>query len=207
MVHSQGKSPMNAIESKNISVNSCPLHVLVGGEKQNPDIILLHGMKFQAATWQDLGTLDYLAGQGFHALAVDMPGFGKSPACSLTPDQMLEGFVDQETSAKPIILGPSMGGRTALEFAVHHPEKLSGLILVGAVGVEENRDRLAEIKVPTLLIWGSEDQIAPLAQSDILLNEIAGSRRVIIDGAPHPCYLDQSETFHAAIRDFLASLA
>jgi abhydrolase domain-containing protein 14 len=99
-----------------------------------------------------------------------------------------------------------MGGRIALEFALNHPGILGGLVLVGAVGVEENRDRLADLSIPVLIIWGSEDQISPLANSDILLESINGAERVIIDGAPHPCYLDQPDTWHAAVLDFLGRL-
>ncbi|MCF6186511.1 MAG: alpha/beta fold hydrolase, partial [Desulfobulbaceae bacterium] len=151
---------MSDIVSKNIDIFHCSLHCLAAGEEQGHDIVLLHGMKFQAATWQELGTLGLLADLGMRAFALDMPGFGKSPACEAEQDEVLARFVDRETTGRPILLGPSMGGRIALEFAVNHPDTLSALILVGAVGVEENRARLAEIKVPTLLIWGGEDQIS-----------------------------------------------
>jgi abhydrolase domain-containing protein 14 len=196
---------MKNIVSKKIEVENCSLHFLEAGDGQ--DIVLLHGMKFQAATWQELGTLEFLADSGKRSLAVDMPGFGLTPECALEQDSVLAAFVDQETTGKPILIGPSMGGRIVLEFALNHPDKVSGLILVGAVGVEENRQRLAEIKVPTLLIWGGDDQISPLTNSDVLLAEINGAKRVIVEGAPHPCYLDHTKMFHEAIGDFLSSLS
>lgn len=198
---------MSRIITKNITVGPCALHLLSAGEPGSTDVVLLHGLKFTAHTWQETGTLDSLAENGCHAVALDMPGFGKSEACSEEQDTVLAGVIDQETTGKPVLLGPSMGGRIALEFALDHPEKIGALILVGAVGVEENRSRLAGIKVPTLLIWGGEDQVSPLANSDLLLSKIAGSIRIIIDGAPHPCYLDQPETFHRAMLDFLSSLS
>ena len=198
---------MSVIESKNIDIGSCSLHMLTAGNSKNRDIVLLHGLKFTARTWQETGTLDILAEHGCHAVALDMPGFGESEACSKGRPQVLAGVIDMETAGKPVLLGPSMGGRIALEFALDYPEHVGALILVGAVGVTENRGRLAEIKVPTLIIWGSEDQIAPLDNSDLLLAEISGSARIIIDGAPHPCYLDQPESFHRAILDFLSSLS
>jgi len=195
------------IVSESIDIPSCSLHCLAAGDKTARDIVLLHGMKFQAATWQELGTLKVLADAGMRALAVDMPGFGKSPACEAEQDGVLTEFINRETSGKPVLLGPSMGGRIALEFAINHPQQVSGLILVGAVGVEENRDRLAEIKVPTLLIWGSEDRISPVANSEVLLGAVEGAERVLLKGAPHPCYLDQPETFHGALRNFVSSLS
>jgi len=197
---------MSVIAEKNIEVGGCAIHLLAAGEPAGREVVLLHGLKFQAATWQQTGTLAALAGAGCRAVALDMPGFGGSPACETAQEQVLSGVIRAETAGRPLLLGPSMGGRTALEFAISHPDQVGALILVGAVGVEENRNRLASIKVPTLVIWGSEDQVSPLANSEILLTEIKGARRVVIEGAPHPCYLDQPDLFHRAVLDFLASL-
>ena len=191
---------------KEIIVGPCKLRILETGETGR-DIVLLHGLKFTAQTWQETSTLDTLADNGCHAVAVDMPGFGKSGSCQEETANVLRGVIEQETAGKPVLLGPSMGGRIAMEFALDYPEHVGALILVGAVGIKENRKRLAGIKVPTLLVWGGEDQISPLADSEILLANIGGSSRVVLDGAPHPCYLDQPEEFHRAILDFLASLS
>ena len=49
--------------------------------------------------------------------------------------------------------------------------------------------------------------MAPLADSDTLLTELPRARREILDGAPHPCYLDRPERWHEVLRTFLTSLA
>jgi abhydrolase domain-containing protein 14 len=197
---------MTEIISKNIDAVGCCLHCLEAGRPEDRTVLLLHGMKFNAATWQELGTLEKLAGAGFHPVAVDMPGFGESPVCDKDQDEILSAFISQGELNRPVMIGPSMGGRIALEFAVNHPGILGGLVLVGAVGVEENRERLAEIDIPVLIIWGGEDRISPLANSDILLESIKGAERLVIDGAPHPCYLDQPDRWHGAVLDFLNGL-
>ncbi|RUM37351.1 MAG: alpha/beta hydrolase [Desulfobulbus sp.] len=187
--------------SRKIEASSCCLHCLETGKPDAQAVLLLHGMKFSAATWDELSTLDLLAAAGCHCLALDMPGFGQSPVCESKHDTVLSEFIRQGEISKPVLIGPSMGGRIALEFALNHPGILGGMILVGAVGVEENKDRLSQLDLPVLLLWGGEDQISPLENSDTLLAAVKGA-----NGAPHPCYLDQPETFHAVVIEFLQSL-
>ena len=198
---------MTEINSTSVQVHSCEIHYLSAGDPADRTVVLLHGMKFQAATWRELGTLDRLAPAGFHAVAVDMPGFGGTRACSLDQDTVLAKLINLVGEGRPILVGPSMGGRIALEFVLDHPSAAAGLVLAGPVGVEENRPRLASIKLPLLIVWGSEDRIAPPAHADILHKAVAGSKKIIIDGAPHPCYLDNPERWHAELTDFLRSLA
>ena len=197
---------MTDITSKNIDTASCCLHFLEAGNPEGRDMILLHGMKFQAASWQELGTLEKLASAGYHPLALDMPGFGNSPACEADQDTVLADFINQLELERPVLIGPSMGGRIALEFALNHPDILGGLVLVGTVGVEENKDRLSQINLPVFIVWGSDDQISPLANSETLLNSIKGAKRLVLEGAPHPCYQDQPDAWHAALLEFLGSV-
>ncbi len=194
---------MTDITSKKIDTASCTLHFLETGNPEGRDVILLHGMKFKAESWQELGTLEKLAAAGHHPLALDMPGFGGSPACEADQDTVVADFIRTLELEHPVLIGPSMGGRIALEFALNHPGMLGGLVLVGSVGIEENKDNLSQIKIPVFIVWGSEDQISPLANSDILLSSIKGAKRLVLEGAPHPCYFDQPDSWHTALIEFL----
>ena len=193
--------------SQNIDLGDCVIHCLESGNSAGTPVVLLHGMKFQAATWQELGTLDLLASLGLSVLAVDMPGYGQSPACEREPAEVLHRLVAQRGLERVVVIGPSMGGRIALEFGMHHPEQLAGLILVGAVGVMENRNGLAGITVPTLIVWGAADQVSPLAHCDILCDEIEHATKEIFPDAPHPCYLAQPDRWHASLRTYFTNLA
>ena len=118
--------------------------------------------------------------------------------------QVLRTAINQTSQNRAILLGPSMGGRVALEFTLDNPGLVSGLILVGAVGIPENRERLKELSLPCLAVWGGEDAISPLANGYQVRQEIKGAELAIISGAPHPCYLDQPDEWHRILLRFLA---
>ena len=196
---------MSSGSEKNIDCGGCVVHYLEDGAPEGAAVILLHGMKFQAETWRELGTLEMLAGMGLRVLAVDMPGFGKSPACATPPVEVLARFFVQQELDRATLIGPSMGGRIPLEFASRYPERIAGLVLIGAVGVEENLAGLGAITAPSLIVWGGEDQVSPLANSDILLAGLKNAQREIYPQAPHPCYLAQPDRWHASLHTFFTN--
>ncbi len=196
---------MLTITEKEIRLNKGIVHCITGGNRGMRDILLLHGKKFEAETWRDLRTLHELGEAGFHAVALDLPGFGKSPAMEMENQAVIRSFIQAEQLDRPILLGPSMGGQIALEFALAHPQMVGGLILVGTVGVTENKEHLAKLKMPTLIIWGGDDTVAPLADGELLAQEINNAKLVVIDNASHPCYLDQPDRWHSELIDYLES--
>jgi abhydrolase domain-containing protein 14 len=193
-----------AFIDQNIPVGDCQIHLIKTGGAGGKTLLFLHGMKFNAATWRDLGTLAKMGEAGYEAVALDLPGFGQSPPCDLAPVQVVHQVISSQHLDKPILVGPSMGGKVALDFVLAHPDLVGGLVLVGAVGVEERKDQLATINVPTLIVWGSEDAISPLAHGDLLASLIPDARLVLVPGAPHPCYLDQPDIWHWELTSFLA---
>jgi len=195
---------MNAISELQLDCDGHPVHTLQAGPDSGPLILLLHGMKFKAATWRETGTLATLAEAGYRAAALDMPGFGLSPAAPVKPAAVLKEAIRRTSRNRAILLGPSMGGRIALEFTLDNPDLVSGLVLVGAVGVEENRKRLRELSLPCLAVWGGEDAISPLANGQLIQQKVTGAQLSIIAGAPHPCYLDQPGEWHRLLLGFLA---
>ncbi len=192
---------------RSIMANGCEIHYLEAGPSGGRVVVLLHGMKFRAQTWQELGTLKVLAETGRRVIALDLlPGFGASPACSGKTIDILAAFFDKLNLEKIVLVGPSMGGRIALEFCLDYPKLISGLVLVGAVGVQENRERLSEIGVPSFIIWGGADSVSSIDHGRLLHEKIASSTFFVIDGAPHPCYLDQPELWHHELVSFLEKI-
>lgn len=68
------------------------------------------------------------------------------------------------------------------------------------------RDRLREIRLPTLVICGERDKLTPVKYSKYLNENIAGSRLEIIPGAGHMVMAEQAEAVNRAVETYLASI-
>lgn len=67
-------------------------------------------------------------------------------------------------------------------------------------------DRVHEIKLPTLVLCGSEDMMTPVKYARYLADNIAGARAVIIQGATHDVCLEKPDEVNKTIEEFLVSL-
>jgi pimeloyl-ACP methyl ester carboxylesterase len=61
------------------------------------------------------------------------------------------------------------------------------------------------INGPTLLVWGMNDPLSPLAVAEKLHAAIKGSKKVLIDQAGHFPFLEHPERFNQIVLDFLRS--
>lgn len=65
------------------------------------------------------------------------------------------------------------------------------------------RADLKAIHTPALLIWGEQDTLVPPTMGDILHNEIANSRLLLLPKAGHVVMYDQPQEFNQAVLEFL----
>jgi pimeloyl-ACP methyl ester carboxylesterase len=81
------------------------------------------------------------------------------------------------------------------------PMRIAALALV-----EEDFSRLsAEVSVPTLLIWGEEDDVAPLRVGYLLSARIAGATLEILPGVGHTPMTEQPELVNQILTDTLTA--
>lgn len=71
----------------------------------------------------------------------------------------------------------------------------------------DQRARLPSIKVPTLVIAGSDDRTAPASVMERMAQKIPGAEYVLLDGCGHLGPMDQPEPFNAALLAFLQRIA
>jgi 2-succinyl-6-hydroxy-2,4-cyclohexadiene-1-carboxylate synthase len=131
-----------------VEVDGLGLNVEVAGS--GPPLVLLHGFTGSAAGWTPL--VDALAPE-YTTLAVDIVGHGQSDAPADIDRYRMRRCVDDLVAAVRALghdratwIGYSMGGRTALQVAVHRPEAVSALVLEGATAGLEGAERASRIE-------------------------------------------------------------
>jgi 3-oxoadipate enol-lactonase len=67
--------------------------------------------------------------------------------------------------------------------------------------------RLGDIRAPTLVVCGEEDQLTPVKYSRYLRDHILGARLVVVPGAGHYVQLERPDETTAALRQFLLAHA
>lgn len=94
-------------------------------------LIILHGLFGSLDNWM---TIAKELGKDFEVYILDARNHGQSPHDEVFNYQVmvedLKEFIEEHRMINPIILGHSMGGKTAMQFAVNYPYLLSKLIVV-----------------------------------------------------------------------------
>lgn len=100
-----------------------------------PAVVLLHGLGVSGRCW----ALQFpaLAQAGWRALAPDLPGFGRSsappgggPRGMRRLSEPVAALLDALGLERAAVVGLSLGGAAALQLALDHPQRVSGLLLV-----------------------------------------------------------------------------
>lgn len=255
-----------------------------------PPLLLVHGIGSSGVAWRPV--MDRLADAGICTVAVDLPGHGRSSKeagdYSLGAlASVLRDLLDYLGVDTCVLVGHSLGGGIALQFAYQYPQRLAGLALISSGGLgqetsailrwtavpgsgvvmaslcnrttigalelvargyrrvgrpvpgmctENTLERLREIadpghrnaflatlravvdqsgqklsalerlpvlgSLPTLIVWGSNDHILPVAHGRVAHELTPGSRFVVFDGAGHEPHVDDPE----GMADLLADL-
>src|SRR5688500_19034032 len=96
-----------------------------------PPLVILHGLFGSSDNWL---TQARLFGDRYKVYSVDQRNHGQSPHSNEFDYQSmvndLKEFIDDHQISDPAIIGHSMGGKAAMNFALAHPDLLSKLVVV-----------------------------------------------------------------------------
>ncbi|MDA1220333.1 MAG: alpha/beta hydrolase [Chloroflexi bacterium] len=120
-------------KDQTVNVNGLNLHYLDWGNQGNPVVVLLHGLRGHAHSWDDVSVALF---QNYHVLALDQRGRGDSDWAkdgdysgpAYVAD--LVGFCEALRLDSFILIGHSMGGRNSMAFAGNHADMLEKLVIV-----------------------------------------------------------------------------
>jgi 2-hydroxymuconate-semialdehyde hydrolase len=122
-------------------------------------VILLHGSGPGVSAWANWRLTMPALARHFRVLAPDIVGFGFTERPQDNRYDMdlwlrhLLGFMDALNIDRAHIVGNSFGGALALALAIHHPDRVRRLVLMGAVGVR------FELTEGLDAVWGYEPSI------------------------------------------------
>ena len=250
-------------------------------------VILLHGIGSSVETW--MYNINVLA-QHHRVYAVDLVGAGRSDKPSATYSltylaQFVSCFMDALSIECASLVGNSLGGGVALQFALNFPQKLEKLVLVNSLGLGKEItlmlrsatlpfvsrlfspsrsgtaltlkqsvydptlisnewvelyyqiatlpgawsallglintnidlfgvrtevyhtivDGLATITAPTLVFWGRQDRVLPVAHAAVATKGLPSVRLRVFDPCGHWSQVERSEEFNTLVLEFLAS--
>lgn len=126
-IHEQG------LESFNIHYNEAG---------QGPAVVMLHGGGPGASGWSNYyKNIGDLADSGLRVILMDCPGFNKSDEIvsdvqrGLLNARAVKGLLDALKIDRAHLVGNSLGGASALNFALEFPERLDRMVLMGPAGM------------------------------------------------------------------------
>lgn len=123
--------------------NGLHVHYRDQGNPNGPVLVLVHGFSANADAWEPW--VKRLSG-AYRIVTLDLPGHGLTQAPAgfkvgpTTFVDTVQGVADHLKLGKFVIAGNSMGGGVAWQYALAHPERLDGLVLVDAAGWSRPKD-------------------------------------------------------------------
>jgi pimeloyl-ACP methyl ester carboxylesterase len=255
------------IESRTATVNGHQINYYTAG--QGEPLVVVHGGLGDAGTW-----LNNIAVMSLHyrVYAPDLPGFGRSQSLDGRLDILrLAEFIEDFTISLGIrrfnLMGHSIGGGVALNYALRFPQKVKKLVLISSLclGVEIGlwvrvlsivarslgtilrvalrglrwlieklmppldlilplnpanidlggnittfkeqtlvlQNRLGDLSMPTLVVWGAKDNIVPVNQAYMAAETIHNCQLKVFENIGHDVHRQKNGEFSRMLSGFL----
>lgn len=109
-----------------LTINGTQLHVTVEGSGR--PVVLLHGGFMDSTMWDAQSAV---LAKKFKVIRFDLRGFGRSPKPKepYLPTDDIAALLDHLKVRRAAVVGISMGGGIAIDFALEHPDRVGCLVL------------------------------------------------------------------------------
>ncbi|MGZ5352343.1 MAG: alpha/beta fold hydrolase [Actinomycetota bacterium] len=194
---------MATIRTSTARVNGGGLEFDVAGE--GPAVVFLHPGLWDRRTWDD--QFDEFA-RAYRVVRFDARGYGRSsrlePGVPYSPVEDLATVMDETGVGRAALVGCSMGGGTALDFALEHPSRVAALVLAapGVSGADDTPEEEAwwEERHPGIAalvesgdLEGAQDLRLRTMWAQLGIDDPAGARiRAIAMDNLHELTMDES---------------
>lgn len=195
------------VDARFVDVLGSPVAVRRRGA--GPPLLYLHGA---GMTGKWLQIHEALAG-GAEVIAPEHPGCGESP-----PQDWLRGVGDLVLHYDDLcrvlglherfdLVGYSLGGWIAAEFAATFPGRARSLTLIAPIGLAMPQPRLLRrVTCPALVIEGGADRFVPAESVRRYASLLPRAELRVIEGAGHLLVLEQPDAIAGAILSFIRDL-
>ncbi len=136
------------IEHHHVKLNGLAMHFASCGERGQPLLLFVHGFPESWQAWQH--QLEAFGGH-YHAVALDTRGINESTGPTEVKEYRvgriladLVALLDHLGYERCVMVGHDWGGAIACAFALAHPGRLHGLIMINAVHPAVYRRELVE---------------------------------------------------------------
>lgn len=130
-----------ALSSQRQTLSMGFMDVPAQGRANGQAVVLLHGKNFCGATWEP--TIAVLTAAGYRVIAPDQIGFcssSKPGGYQFSFNQLAantEALLSSRGVDRAIIIGHSMGGMLAARYALTYPSRVTRLVMVNPLGLED----------------------------------------------------------------------
>lgn len=187
-------------------------------QKQKPPVLFLHGQAFTSTIWEETGTLKLVASLGHRAVAVDLPGFGRSAKLQSQGERETEGelaeflaqLMQELRLERPVLVAPSMSGRYALPFLLNDAptasQRVRALVAIAPAAASNYApDKYGQLNVPVLYVYGARDDgLGERGAKLFGLVPVVELRQM--EKAGHACYMEQPDRWRLLLQAFLQRL-
>uniref|UniRef100_A0AC35U7D1 AB hydrolase-1 domain-containing protein n=1 Tax=Rhabditophanes sp. KR3021 TaxID=114890 RepID=A0AC35U7D1_9BILA len=166
-------------------------------------ILLLHGQAYTSYVWQNSNMMQIFSAMGFHCIAPDLPGQGRTEGTGIADKEKPRFFsllIDTLYLKRVIVVAASMAGQYILPLLPDF--RITCLVAIALSDSKMPPERSSVIKTPTLVLWGDKDtSLGPICASN--LKNLPFVKLIKIPSATHACHESNPKYVQTVILNFL----